>query len=182
MDRGEYRNAQPEGSPVSPPGRPKGEYRAEHEGTPVGAQQTSSGRPAPGSVKQPPEQQRYATLLDRLTRVGLAVLVLSFAAYLLELMPPRVAPERLPQLWTLPVEQYLQQTGTPVGWGWISLLRHGDVAALSGIVILAGCSALCLGALVPLYLRRRERAFAALCLAEIAVIVLAASGLFAGGH
>ena len=31
--KGEYRSAQHEGSPVSPPGRPKGEYRsAQHEG------------------------------------------------------------------------------------------------------------------------------------------------------
>ena len=34
--KGEYRRAQPEGTPVSPPGRPKGEYRrAQPEGTPV---------------------------------------------------------------------------------------------------------------------------------------------------
>ena len=34
--KGEYRSAQHEGTPVSPPGRPKGEYRsAQHEGTPV---------------------------------------------------------------------------------------------------------------------------------------------------
>ena len=34
--KGEYRRAQPEGSPVSPPGRPKGEYRrAQPEGRPV---------------------------------------------------------------------------------------------------------------------------------------------------
>jgi glucokinase len=36
--KGEYRRAQPEGTPVSPPGRPKGEYRrAQPEGTPVSA-------------------------------------------------------------------------------------------------------------------------------------------------
>ena len=34
--KGEYRRAQPEGTPVSTPGRPKGEYRrAQPEGTPV---------------------------------------------------------------------------------------------------------------------------------------------------
>ena len=36
--KGEYRSAQREGTPVSPPGRPKGEYRsAQREGTPVHA-------------------------------------------------------------------------------------------------------------------------------------------------
>jgi S-adenosylmethionine:diacylglycerol 3-amino-3-carboxypropyl transferase len=34
--KGEYRSAQHEGSPLSPPGRPKGEYRsAQHEGSPA---------------------------------------------------------------------------------------------------------------------------------------------------
>ena len=34
--KGEYRSAPHEGTPESPPGRPKGEYRsAPHEGTPV---------------------------------------------------------------------------------------------------------------------------------------------------
>ena len=34
--KGEYRRAEPEGAPVNPPGRPKGEYRrAQPEGTPV---------------------------------------------------------------------------------------------------------------------------------------------------
>jgi len=34
--KGEYRSAQREGTPMSPPGRPKGEYRsAQREGTPV---------------------------------------------------------------------------------------------------------------------------------------------------
>ena len=40
--KGEYRSAQREGTPVSAPGRPKGEYRsAQREGTPVSA----PGRP-----------------------------------------------------------------------------------------------------------------------------------------
>jgi len=46
--KGEYRSAQHEGTPVSPPGRPKGEYRsAQHEGSPVsptGCPKTSCSR------------------------------------------------------------------------------------------------------------------------------------------
>jgi hypothetical protein len=36
--------------------------------------------------------------------------------------------------------------------------------------------------LVPLYLTRGDKAFAAVCLAEVLVVVLAASGWLAGGH
>jgi hypothetical protein len=80
------------------------------------------------------------------------------------------------------VGSYLQQTQSPLGWGWLALVQRSDVAGLVGIVILAGCSLACLLALVPLYLRRGDRAFAVLCLAEVAVVLLAASGWLTGGH
>jgi len=132
--------------------------------------------------QQPAEQLRYATLLDWGTRLGLFVLVTSFAVYVLGWLPPHVALDRLPELWSLPVGQYLQQTGSPVGWGWLALLSRGDIAGLTGIVILAGCSVVCLLMLVPMYLRHRDKAFALLCVAEVAVIAPAASGLLAGSH
>lgn len=136
----------------------------------------------PSPVVQPAEQLLYARLIAWGTRAGLAVLVLSFAAYLTGLSEPHVPLERLPELWSLPLANYLEQAQVPTGWGWLALIRHGDIAALSGIVILAGCSALALLALVAVYLRQGDRAYAALCLAEAAVVLLAASGLIGGGH
>lgn len=133
-------------------------------------------------VKQPPEQLRYARLLDWGTRLGLLVLVLSFGAYTLGLVEAQVPLERLPALWSHPVGQYLELTRTPTGWGWLALVNRGDMAGLLGIAILAGCSIVCLLALVPLYWRRGDKAFAAICLAEVAVVVLAASGWLTGGH
>jgi hypothetical protein len=134
------------------------------------------------AAEQPEEQLLYAALLGWSTRAGLLVLLLSFAAYVTGVSPSFVPLERLPSLWSLPVAQFLAATGTPTGWGWLALLRHGDVQGLAGIAILAGCSVPCLLALVPLYAARRERAFVAVCLAEVAVVVLAASGVLASGH
>jgi hypothetical protein len=133
-------------------------------------------------VVQPAEQLRYARLLDLLARIGLALLVASFVVYALGWLPAHVAVERLPELWTLPVVDYLQRTGAPTGWGWLALAGHGDVAGLVGIALLAGCSLPCLLALVPLYLRRGDKALAWLCIAEVAVVLLAASGLLGAGH
>ncbi len=133
-------------------------------------------------VQQPPEQLSYARWLTWGTRVGLLVLSVSFAAYVLGWLPARVPPERLPLLWGLPVDAYLQQSGAPTGWSWVAQLARGDVAAITGIVILAGCSVPALLALVPALLRRGDKALAWLCLAEVAVVVLAATGWLTGGH
>lgn len=108
--------------------------------------------------------------------------MVAFAAYVLGFVPARVPPERLAEVWSLPVAQYLQATGGAQGWGWVGEIGRGDMAALAGIGLLAGGSVVALLALVPLYLKRRDRVFAALCAAEAAVILLAASGWITGGH
>lgn len=136
----------------------------------------------PTVVTQPEEQLLYARLLDRGTRIGLVVLLLSFAAYALGLAEPHVPLQRLPEVWQHPVARYLELTASPTGWDWVALIHRGDIAGLVGIAVLSGCSLLCLAALIPSYLRRGDKAFAFLCAAEIAVVLLAASGLLAGGH
>lgn len=141
-----------------------------------------AGQTAEPPVEQPVEQLHYARLLDWGTRIGLVLLVASFAAYMLALLPSHVAPEQLPMLWGQPVASYLQQTQSPQGWDWLALVHRGDFAGLVGIVVLAGCSLPCLLALVPLYARRGDRAFVVLCLAEVAVVLLAASGWLGGSH
>ena len=139
-------------------------------------------KPELDTVGQPVEQLLYARLLDWGARVGLLVLVLSFAAYMLGLVEPHVPTRQLPELWGHPVGRYLELTQSPTGWGWLALVHRGDVTGLVGIAMLAGCSLACLLALVPLYWRRGDRAFVALCLAEVAVVLLAASGWLSAGH
>jgi len=136
----------------------------------------------PDTQVQPPEQERYARLLDWGTRVGLLILVASFVAYVSGLLPGVVPVDRLPELWSLPVAQFQARTQMPGGWGWLALLGHGDVLGLLGIALLAGVSIPCLLALVPIYAARGEKAYVAICLLEVAVVALAASGLLSGGH
>ena len=136
----------------------------------------------PDPQAQPPEQELYARLLDWGTRIGLLLLVASFVAYVSGLLPGVVPVDRLPELWTLPVAQFQARTQMPGGWGWLALLGHGDVLGLLGIALLAGVSIPCLLALVPIYAARGEKAYVAICLLEVAVVALAASGLLSGGH
>jgi hypothetical protein len=53
---------------------------------------------------------------------------------------------------------------------------------LTGIVILAGCAMPCLLSVARCALRSGDRGFALLCLAQVAVVALAASGRLTAGH
>ncbi|MBK9443246.1 MAG: hypothetical protein IPN53_18920 [Comamonadaceae bacterium] len=131
---------------------------------------------------QKAEAGRYATYLDWGTRLGLLVLIASFAAYMLGLTTPLVSLQDLPQLWNQPVAVFQQKTGTPMGWGWLSMLGKGDMLNLLGIAILAGCSIPPLLSLIPLYLKRHDYTYVGICLVIALVLVLAASGILTGGH
>lgn len=133
-------------------------------------------------MTQQVEAQRYAHLLDWGARIGVLALVLSFAAYVFGVLPPHVPLEQLPSVWNLPVGAYLQQTATPTGWGWLALAHKGDLSGLIGISILAGCSLPPLLGLIPLYLKRSDYVYAAICAMVSGVLVLAASGVLTGGH
>ncbi len=142
--------------------------------------QAESADAGPGHIDA--AQLRYARLLEWGTRAGLAVLLLSFAGYVSGTLPSQVAPQDLPELWNKPLQRYLELTGAATGWSWLRHLQHGDVLGLAGITVLAGCSVAALASVLPIYRQRRDRAYTALCIALMAVLLLAASGLLRVGH
>lgn len=130
----------------------------------------------------PPEHLRYAQWLHWSGWLGLAVLVAAFLVYATGLVAPVIPLDRLPQLWKLSSQDFMQLHGLEGGWHWIRALNRSDMLNILGIAILAGCSALPLLAVTPIYLRRGDRTYAALCLLVVAVLVLAASGVISTGH
>jgi hypothetical protein len=126
------------------------------------------------------EQLRYASVLDYGMKAGLVMLIAGFAAYVSGLLPVQVPFDALPRLWTLPVDDYLRESGMPSGWAWLPLLANGDVLVIAAIALLAGVSLPCLLILAPAYSRRRDIAYILITLALAGVLVLAASGIF--GH
>lgn len=128
------------------------------------------------------EQLRYARVLEFGARLGLAVAVAAFALYLGGVLPGHVRLDALPSLWALPLAEYLRLSATPTGWQWIRLATHGDFASLGGIAILATVSIACLGAAIPVYAKRGDRVYVAICIAAIVVLLLAASGVFLVSH
>lgn len=128
------------------------------------------------------EQQRYATWLSWGARSGLAILVVTFLAYVLGWLPARIPLEQMPNVWSLSTHEYLQQTGAPTGWSWLTLIGQGDFAGLLGIAWLSGCSLLCLLAVMPIYAKRKDWVFVTLCAIALLVQLLAASGILEVGH
>jgi len=133
----------------------------------------------------PPASDRqlvYARWLDIGTKVGFLALVAAFAAYVFELAPAHVPLDELPRFWSLPVEEYLTAAGVDAGWGWAKHVLKGDYMNLLGVAMLASVSILCYVRLVPLVWRERDRAYATIVILELAVLLLAASGVLEGGH
>jgi len=133
------------------------------------------------AIKTPPEQITYANLLFYGCWGALALLVVTFLVYTLGLLPPHVPVAEIPNLWGLPVHEYLEKANAPHGWGWIALIGQGDFLNFIGVVVLAGMTIVCYLTLIPAFLREKQTIFAAIAVLEVVVLTLAASGIVGGG-
>ena len=127
------------------------------------------------------EQIVYAKILDLGMKIGLCALVISFGLYVLGIMEPYVPLQDLPKYWKLPVHEYLKQANIHEGWSWLYMLNKGDFLNFVGIAFLAGVSIICYLRVIPSLFQKKDFIYAFLAIAEVTVLVLAASGLLKGG-
>jgi len=123
------------------------------------------------------EQQIYARWVDIGTRIGLALLVISFALYVTGMLEAHVPAAELVRLWDLPVHLFVAATDAPTGWGWLALLHKGDYLTFVGIAVFAGITLVCYARMIPMLIARGERLHAALAAAQLLVLALALSGV-----
>lgn len=128
------------------------------------------------------EQLLYAGLLDKGMKIGLVILVVTFSLYMTGVMKPHVPVEQLPQYWSMSVHDYLQAADIGTGWSWLGNLGKADMINFLGIAFLAGVTIICYLAIVPTLLKKKDMAYVVLALLEVAVLVLAASGVLTAGH
>ena len=131
------------------------------------------------SARDPFEAQRvYARLLSLLARAVGVLLAIAFALSVSGLVPAYVPIERLPSLWGLPADRFLAQAGIPPGWrGWLLLGRYSDMLVLCVLCVLISLTTLCLVVAARIFQRHRERALAWVCILQIMVVALTASGV-----
>lgn len=144
--------------------------------------QVLEGRAQGDSEIASPEQVAYANLLDLGMRVGLAWLVTAFAIYVIGIREPHIPLEDISRYWSMSVHDYLVAAQVPTGWGWLSLAGKSDFMCFLPIAFLSAITIACYARILPRLVAKRDRVYAAIAVAEIAVLALAASGILAGGH
>ena len=132
------------------------------------------------AVSDRPMRELYARWLDIATKAGFVISLVAFLLYASKVLPPYVALEELPRYWILPVREFIQATGAPSGWAWLGELRYGDGINLLAIALLGLVTPLCYARLVPALIAERDWLQALLAVAQLAVLLGAASGLVAG--
>lgn len=139
--------------------------------------------PQDNDMRPMPEQITYANLLFYGAWAGIFLLVVTYALYLSGAISPHVDIAVVPQHWGKGVNEYLHITKSPQGWSWINLLGKGDFLNFIGLVLLAVMTIICYVVLLPGYLRRKDRVYAIICVLEVVVLAVAASGILgSGGH
>ena len=128
------------------------------------------------------EQLLYARILDKGMKIGLLILVVTFSLYVFGVLQPHVPVNDLPKYWSMSVSEYLDATGLETGWAWLGNLGKGDLLNFLGIAFLSGVTIFCYLAIVPGLLRKKDTAYVVLALLEVAILVLAASGILKSGH
>ena len=133
------------------------------------------------SGKASPEQVTYANMLFYGCWGGLGLMAVTYLLYVFGIITPHIPLKMVPLMWSEPVGTYLELGQVPTGWGWSALILKGDFLNFLGIVLLAGMTIVCYIPLIPVYVKRKEFVFAGLALAEILVLLFAASGIVGGG-
>jgi hypothetical protein len=130
-----------------------------------------------------PEQIIYANLLVIGVWAGIVILVATYAIYVTGILPAHVDMSLIPKLWGKGVNEYLEITHSPHGWGWAALLAKGDFLNYIGFAFLALMTIVCYLVLVRGYSRQKDWIYAAIAILEIVVLSMAASGILgSGGH
>lgn len=129
------------------------------------------------------EQLIYADILDRGMKLGLILLIITFFLYAFDILSPHIPVNDLPKYWGMNVHDYLLASETEAGWSWLGMLEKGDYVNFVGIAFLSSITVACYVSIIPTFLRKNDKVYALLAIAETAVLVLAASGLLkSGGH
>ncbi len=132
-------------------------------------------------AKASPEQITYANILFYGSWLGIFIMVITYVIYITGAVDPYIPISKLPDYWSMPADHFTQKADVPVGWGWFGLLGTGDFLNFIGITLLGALTIIGYLVLIPAYIRLKDVPFVLITIAEVLVLVLAASGILGGG-
>lgn len=134
-------------------------------------------------IKPLPQQITYSNILFWGAWGGIALMTITYFIYLAHLLPPQVDVNMVIANWDKGVQEYIEITNSPHGWGWLFLLHKGDFINFLGIAFLALLTIVCYLVLFVGYIKKNDKIYATIAILEVLVLALAASGLLgSGGH
>jgi uncharacterized membrane protein len=123
------------------------------------------------------EQLIYAKVINAGRAIGLAGLIITFIIYTLGIIPPKIPLNEISKYWSLSTKDYIAKTAIPTGWSWVRMLNHSDFMNFLPIVLLTCITFISYIAIIPVYLRKKDKLYAWIAAAEIFILLLAASGI-----
>ncbi len=134
-------------------------------------------------TKASEEQMAYANILNIGMWLGLFALVVFFIIYVSGILQSFIPIEELPKYWGMKVKDYIHESHAPTGWAWTAMIGKGDYLNFVGIAALAGLTILCYLVILPIFIRKKNTPYVVIAILEVAVLLLAASGILkTGGH
>ncbi|MEW6621483.1 MAG: hypothetical protein AB1422_19480 [bacterium] len=134
-------------------------------------------------TKASEEQIRYAQILDIGMYLGFALIVVTFVVYMSGMLSSFIPPQEIPKYWGMASKDFIHNFQAPTGWGWLAMVGKGDYLTFVGIALLAGLTILCYLVILPILIRKKDTPYVVIAILEVAVLVLAASGILkSGGH
>ena len=134
-------------------------------------------------LKPMSEQITYANMLFIGAWTGIVLMLITYLIYVTGIISPHVDIAMIVQNWDKGVDEYIKITHSPHGWGWLRLLARGDFLNFIGLTLISVLTIFCYLFLVAGYQKRKDWVYFFICLFEIAVLTLAASGILGtGGH
>jgi hypothetical protein len=131
--------------------------------------------------KPMPEQISYANLLFIGAWVGILLMMITYFLYVTGTVSPHVDVAVIVQNWDKGVDEFLEISHSPYGWGWLTLLNKGDFLNYLGLVLIATLTIICYLLLIVGFGRRKDWAYFVISLIEVVVLSMAASGILGTG-
>jgi hypothetical protein len=129
------------------------------------------------------EQLLYANILNAGMLIGLAGLLVTFVLYTTGVLDPLIPLKKIPEYWILSVHEYLSESGISAGWAWLGNLNYGDMLNFLPIAFLSLLTIICYLSILPALIKNKDTAFIVICILEVLVLLVAASGILGtGGH